>query len=58
MLGAFLALLSAALFGFNNAATRRGVLNGSVIQGMAITVPMGVLLFGLARFVPMAAIAR
>lgn len=48
MLGAFLALLSAALFGFNNAATRRGVLNGSVIQGMAITVPMGVLLFGLA----------
>jgi drug/metabolite transporter (DMT)-like permease len=51
MLGAFLALLSAALFGFNNAATRRGVLNGSVIQGMAITVPMGVLLFGLACLV-------
>lgn len=48
MLGAFLALLSAALFGLNNAATRRGVLNGSVVQGMAITVPIGVLLFGFA----------
>ncbi len=45
MLGGFLAFLSAALFGLNNAATRRGVLNGSVIQGMAITVPMGALLF-------------
>jgi uncharacterized membrane protein len=48
MLGAFLALLSAALFAFNNAATRRGVLIGSVIQGIAITVPIGTVLFGLA----------
>lgn len=45
MLGGFLAFLSAALFGLNNAATRRGVLNGSVVQGMAVTVPMGALLF-------------
>lgn len=48
MLGGFLALMSAALFGLNNAATRRGVLNGSVVQGMAITVPMGVVLFLIA----------
>lgn len=45
MLGGFFAFLSAALFGLNNAATRRGVLNGTVIQGMAITVPMGAALF-------------
>ena len=45
MLGGLLAFLSAALFGLNNAATRRGVLKGSVVQGMAITVPMGAALF-------------
>ena len=45
MLGGLLAFLSAALFGLNNAATRRGVLKGSVVQGMAITVPMGAVLF-------------
>lgn len=45
MFGGFLAFLSAALFGLNNAATRRGVLKGSVAQGMAITVPMGAVLF-------------
>jgi drug/metabolite transporter (DMT)-like permease len=47
MLGALLALASAATFGFNNAALRRGVLTGSVLQAMAITVPMGVPLFAL-----------
>jgi uncharacterized membrane protein len=47
MLGALLALASAATFGFNNAAIRRGVLTGSVLQAMAITVPMGVPLFVL-----------
>ncbi len=51
MLGAFLALLSAGLFGFNNAVTRRGMLQGSVIQGMAITVPMGAVLFALVCLV-------
>lgn len=45
MLGGLLAFLSAALFGLNNAATRRGVLGGSVIQGVAISVPLGVVLF-------------
>ena len=36
MLGALLALASAAMFGMNNAAVRRGVLTGSVLQAMLI----------------------
>lgn len=48
MLGALLALASAATFGLNNAALRRGVLTGGVLQAMAITVPIGVPLFALA----------
>ncbi len=48
MLGALLALASAATFGLNNAAVRRGVLTSTVLQAMAITVPMGVPLFALA----------
>jgi len=47
MLGATLALLSAVTFGMNNAAARRGVITGSVLQGLAITVPIGVPLFAL-----------
>ncbi len=50
MLGAILALLSAATFGLNNAAIRRGVLTGSVFQALAITVPIGVPLFLLLCF--------
>ena len=34
-LGALLALASAAFFGLNSAATRRGVLKGTVLQGIA-----------------------
>ena len=49
MLGAVLAILSAATFAFNNAAARRGVITGSPIQGMAITIPVG-----LIGFVPLA----
>ncbi len=45
MLGGFLALLSAAAFSLNNAAARRGVLSGSVLQAMAISVPFGVPFF-------------
>ena len=45
MLGGFLALLSAVAFGLNNASVRRGVLQGSVLQAMAITVPLGVPFF-------------
>ena len=48
MLGGFLALLAAAFFGLNNAATRRGVLTGTVLQGMSISVPIGLPLFFLA----------
>mgnify|MGYP003330705812 CR=1 FL=1 len=36
MLGALLAVLSAATFGFNNASVRRGVLTGTVAQALAI----------------------
>lgn len=48
MLGGLIAVCSAACFAFNNASVRRGVLTGSVLQAMAITVPLGVPLFFLA----------
>lgn len=51
MLGAIYAVLAAATFGFNNASARRGVLTGTAIQGMAISVPMGVPLFLIAALV-------
>jgi drug/metabolite transporter (DMT)-like permease len=47
MLGGLLALLSAAAFALNNAAARRGVLSGSVLQALAISVPFGVPFFFL-----------
>jgi drug/metabolite transporter (DMT)-like permease len=49
MLGALLAVLSAATFAFNNAAARRGVVTGTVVQAMSVTVPIG-----LACFIPAA----
>lgn len=45
MLGAILSLLSAASFALNITAARRGVLTGTPIQGMALTVPIGVICF-------------
>jgi len=45
MMGVTLALASAAFFGLNNATVRRGVLKSTVLQGMAITVPLGVPIF-------------
>ena len=45
MLGGFLALLSAASFAAESATVRRGVLTASVMQAMAITIPLGVPLF-------------
>ena len=45
VLGAILAVLSAATFALNNAAARRGVVTGTPIQGMAISIPMGVVCF-------------
>ncbi|NNF24896.1 MAG: DMT family transporter [Rhodobacteraceae bacterium] len=50
MFGAFLALSSAAFFGLNNAMLRRGVIKGSVLQAMAITVPFGVPVFVILAF--------
>lgn len=51
MLGALLALSSAATFGATSAALRRGVLGGTILQGLAITIPLGVPLFAGACLV-------
>lgn len=48
MLAGFFALLAAITFALNNASARRGVLTGSIVQAMAITVPIGVPLFFIA----------
>ena len=60
MLGVLYAALGAFTFALNNVAMRRGVVTGSVLQGMAITVPIGglsflvmVLAFGELRQLPM-----
>ena len=45
MLGEIDAVLGALTFAINNATSRRGVITGSVLQGMAITVPVGLLGF-------------
>ena len=45
MLGAIYAALGALTFALNNAAMRRGVITGTVMQGMAVTVPIGALTF-------------
>jgi drug/metabolite transporter (DMT)-like permease len=41
LLGVLYAALGAFTFALNNVAMRRGVVTGSVLQGMAITVPIG-----------------
>jgi len=41
MLGGLLAMVSAATYAFNNASLRRGVITGTIVQGMAITIPIG-----------------
>jgi drug/metabolite transporter (DMT)-like permease len=41
VLGAFFAALGAFTFALNNATVRRGVLTGTVMQAMAVTVPVG-----------------
>ncbi|HEY4136169.1 MAG TPA: EamA family transporter [Alphaproteobacteria bacterium] len=45
MLGALYAVLAAMAFGLNNASARRGVLTGSALQGLVVTIPLGLLLF-------------
>jgi drug/metabolite transporter (DMT)-like permease len=50
LLGGLLALLAAATFALNAATARRAVLRASVLQGLAITVPLGVPLFLLVAW--------
>src|SRR5947209_12858744 len=67
LLGVLYAALGAFTFALNNVAMRRGVVTGSVLQGMAMTVPIGGLSFlvitvafgelGQLAMFPMAALA-
>lgn len=45
MLGVVFSILSAATFALNATAARRAVLSGTVVQGLMVTVPIGVPLF-------------
>jgi len=45
VLGIIYALLAAASFGFNNASARRGVLTGTALQGLVVSLPLGMLIF-------------
>lgn len=45
MIGGLLALLAAATAAFSNVSARRAVITGNVLQGLAITVPIGVPIF-------------
>jgi drug/metabolite transporter (DMT)-like permease len=45
LLGVIYAALGAFTFALNNVMMRRGVVTGSVLQGMALTVPIGGLSF-------------
>ncbi len=51
MLGALLSLASAATFALNNTTARRGVLSGSVLQALVISMPMGIPMFWLAAWI-------
>jgi len=55
LLGAVLAILSAATFALTNATGRRGVISGTPAQGMVISMPVGLACF-LAFAVPTGAI--
>ena len=48
MLGGLLALCAAASFGLNNAAARRGLVRGTVLQAVAVSVPLGIPIFLIA----------
>jgi drug/metabolite transporter (DMT)-like permease len=45
VLGAIFAVLSAASFALNNATVRRGVVSGTPLQAMAVSVPLGIVCF-------------
>ncbi len=44
-MGVLFTLLAAASFGFSNASVRRGVLTGTVVQAVAVSMPIGFLVF-------------
>lgn len=48
MIGGFLSLLSAVTFAYANASVRRGVLTGTVLQAVAISLPVALPLFIVA----------
>jgi drug/metabolite transporter (DMT)-like permease len=48
VLGVVFTLLAAASFGLNNATVRRGVITGTVTQVVAVSMPIGLLMFGAA----------
>jgi len=50
LLGILYAILAAATFALNAAAARRAVLSGTVLQGLMVTVPLGVPLFLILVF--------
>lgn len=45
MLGGLLSLIAAATFAASNVSVRRGVITGSVLQALAVTVPIGIPFF-------------
>ncbi|MCC2099001.1 MAG: DMT family transporter [Hyphomicrobiales bacterium] len=51
MLGGLLALCAAATFGLNNASARRGLVSGTVLQAVAISVPLGIPIFLIAALI-------
>ncbi len=51
MIGGFLSLLSAVTFAYANASVRRGVLTGTVLQAVAISLPVALPFFILAMLV-------
>jgi drug/metabolite transporter (DMT)-like permease len=50
LLGTILSFASAAFFGLNSATMRRAVLTGTVVQGLAISLPLGFPIFLVAAF--------
>jgi hypothetical protein len=51
MLGGLLSLLSAITFAYANASVRRGVLTGTVLQAVAISLPVALPFFATAMLI-------
>ena len=47
MLGILFGIQAAASFGFNSASARRGVIGGTPFQAMAISMPLGLIMFAV-----------